>query len=157
MGVFLILCLFNFSLCFLTKLWSLPTLAVRIALVSNTEVLCCRDTNTWSIWFCVDPSGDVHVYLCLMRWGSIFPVVIRLLEAANLAILSPFSFIVPIPCSLITFSHSSFDSPTLALRSSSRVWVPWNSFDMCNWCTRTSDVQLWMKKKSLKGSMWRPG
>ena len=100
-----------------SKWWSLATSAPRIALVSKTEVLCCCDINTWSIWFCVDPSGDAQICFCPMRWGNMVPVSTRLLTAAKLTRRSPLSFIVPIHCFPFIYSQPSFDSTTFALIS----------------------------------------
>ena len=117
-GDFLILCLFNFSFSFvLTKWWLLATSAPCIALVSQTEVLCCRDINTLSIWVWVNPFGDVQVCLCPIRWGNMVPVITRLLKAAKLTRRSPLSFIIPIPCFPNISSQPSFELPTFALRS----------------------------------------
>ena len=111
-------CFFNFILNLL-RMSSLSLLASAplIARVSKTDVLCCLEMITWSIWFSVFPFGDIQKILCLCLWGNNVPVITRLLISQTANSLSPLSFLTPIPCFPITLSWPSLLLPNFALKS----------------------------------------
>ena len=78
----------------LTRLWSESMFAPLNERTSSILEECRRSVSTWSIWFFVAPSGEVHVCLWILGCGKNVLLTTRFLAAAKLIKRIPLRLVV---------------------------------------------------------------
>jgi hypothetical protein len=114
----------NLSLTFATpRQWSVSqsaTLKDRTSSILECHLL---SINMWSIWLWDFPSGDVQVYLWMLRYGNIVLLTTRFFDVAKFAILTPLTLQSCRKLSLPFVFLKIFSLPSFALKSPNRDFL----------------------------------
>jgi hypothetical protein len=90
--------------------------------LSTFECLC-LSTRIWSIWLWGFPSGDIQVYLWMLRCGNIVLLTLRCLDVAKFINLTPLALLISCELSFSIVGLKMSSLPTLALKSPSRIFL----------------------------------
>jgi len=86
--------------------------------------------NTWSLWLCVFPSGDIKVYLWMLLCGNTVPLTVTFFGAAKFTTQTPLSLLISsnTHCWLLVphitfhyFIYSEMDGPSKKSVTSTQI------------------------------------